>query len=119
MKPEKENYFQVSPARMHNSEIYIYIYIYIVVCGSKEKALDEFKLVGRHEKFSVAAATSEATKENRGNRWWQDRSEDPSNTDRHLDSSPTNKGRKSLADSLMCTVVWCFCKTAESFVKSV
>jgi hypothetical protein len=90
-----------------------------VVCGSKEKILDEFKFVGRHEKCSVATATSEATEENRGKRCWQDSSEDPSNTDCHLDSSPTNKRRKSLADSLMCNVAWRFCKPAKSFDKSI
>jgi len=112
-KSEKENYFQVSPVRMHNSEISFFI------CGNKEKIILKLKLEGRQEKFSVVTAASEATEGDRGDRCLQDRSEDPSKTDCHLDSRPTNKRRKSLADSIMCTVVWRFCKTAKSFIKSV
>jgi len=48
---------------------------------ARKTILDEFKLVGRHEKFSVATGTSEAKQENRENRCWQDRSEDLSNRD--------------------------------------
>ena len=60
MKPEKENYFQVSPARMHNSEITF------TCLWEQVKNSYEFKFVDRHEKFSVATATSEATEEDRG-----------------------------------------------------
>jgi len=92
---------------MHNSEISFRC------LWAQGKYSYEFKLVGRQEKFSVVTAASEATEEDRGNQCLKDRSEDPSNTDCHLDSSPTNKRRKSLADSIMWTVVWRFCKTAK------